>query len=267
MEYVKLGNLKVSRFILGSNPFSGFSHQGVERDREMVRFYTAARIKEVLQVAEGLGITAMIGRCDHHVMRLLGEYWDEGGKIQWLAQTCPGVGPTEFCVREAMGGGAKACHVHGGVMDFLVAQGKADEAKRGIELLHEHDLPAGVAGHQPRVFEWAEKNLKADYYMCSYYNPSPRDDNPEHVHGFNEQYLEEDRQAMLKTIKGLTKPVIHYKVLGAGRNKPDDAFRVVAANTRPGDMVCVGVMHGDDPGQLEENVRLFEKHCCKRGNI
>lgn len=259
MEYVKLGPLSVSRFILGSNPFSGFSHQGIERDREMVRFYTVARIKETLRAAEAMGINSMIGRADMHVIRTLREYWDEGGKIQWLAQTCPGVGPTDKVLWDAIEGGCKACHVHGGTMDYLVAQGKADEAERAISVLQGRGMPAGVAGHQVKVFDFAEKNLKADYYMCSYYNPSPRDEKPEHVHGFNEQYLEEDRQAMLGRITTLGRPVIHYKVLGAGRNRPEDAFRVVAANMRAGDMVCVGVMLGDDARQLEQNVEVFGK--------
>ncbi len=56
MQYVNIKDVPVSRFILGSNPFSGFSHQGVERDRAMVRHYTTARIKEVLREAERLGL-------------------------------------------------------------------------------------------------------------------------------------------------------------------------------------------------------------------
>ena len=96
MKYVKIGSLSVSRFILGSNPFSGFSHQGEARDREMMKFYTSTRIKETLRLAESLGINSVIGRADKHMIRVLMEYWDEGGKIQWLAQTCPGVGPTDM---------------------------------------------------------------------------------------------------------------------------------------------------------------------------
>ena len=260
MENVKLGRLNVSRFILGSNPFSGFSHQGEARDKEMMRFYNSTRIKETLRQAESLGINAVIGRADKHVIRILMEYWDEGGKIQWLAQTCPGVGPTDTVLWEAIEGGCSACHVHGGTMDYLVAQGQTDEAKRAVEALREKGLPAGVAGHQTKVFQWAEKNLPVDYYMTSYYNPSNRELRPEHIHGAEETYLEEDRAAMIKMIATLSKPAIHYKVLAAGRNNPDEAFRVVAGAMRPQDMVCVGVSLGDDPAQLEKDVKLFEKY-------
>jgi len=260
MKTATIGKVTVSRFLLGSNPFSGFSHQGNDRDREMVSYYTTARIKEVLFQAEKLGITGIVARTDHHVMRVLREYWDEGGTLTWCAQTCPGVGPTEMCVREAVNGGAKACHIHGGVMDHLVATGKTDEAKRGVDMCRENGLAAGLAGHNVRVFEWAEKNLDVDYYMCCYYNPTPREENPEHVHGATEMYREEDRQAMTKLIPTLRKPVIHYKVLGAGRNKPAEAFAFAAKVMRPTDLVCVGVFLKDDPAQLRQNVELFQKH-------
>ena len=62
MEFVHLGNLRVSRFILGSNPFSGFSHQSPEMDRRMMRYYTTQRIKETLREAERLGMTNQVNR-------------------------------------------------------------------------------------------------------------------------------------------------------------------------------------------------------------
>ncbi len=40
MQTVQLGNVTVSRLILGGNPFGGFSHQNPDRDREMLRYYT-----------------------------------------------------------------------------------------------------------------------------------------------------------------------------------------------------------------------------------
>ena len=88
MQHIEIGDLRVSRFILGSNPFSGYSHQTSERDLEMKRYYTTERIKQTLREAESLGVTALIARTDHHIVRVLLEYWDQGGAIQWLGQTC-----------------------------------------------------------------------------------------------------------------------------------------------------------------------------------
>jgi hypothetical protein len=260
MHTVKVGPATLSPLLIGGNPFSGFFHSTPERNREVLHYYTTARIKEALVRAERLGITGFVGRIDRHIMRVLTEYWDEGGAIQWCAQTATDSGGTEACVNLAAGMGAKICYIHGGVMDHLVATGQTDEAKRGVELMRKKGMAAGVAGHTVRVFEWAEKNLDVDFYMCCYYNPSPREDDPSYRPGVAESYREEDRQAMVKTISTLRRPAIHYKILAAGRNDPDEAFAFAARAMRPGDLVCVGVYLKDDPEMLAKDVALFEKY-------
>ena len=258
MDTVKLGSLSVSRFILGSNPFSGFAHQTPERSEQMTHWYTAGRIIEALHQAEAAGITTLIARADHHVIRTLMEYWDGGGKLQWVAQTCPGVGPTARVARMAIDGGAKAVYVHGGVMDYSLAHDDFADPLEGFRLVRQAGLPVGVAGHNPDVFAWAEKNLDADFYLCSYYNAAHRDAGAEKLTGQPEWFLDEDRCRMAATIAGLSKPVIHYKVMAAGRNAPAEALSFAARAMRPTDAVCVGVFTGDKPDMIAEDVRLFE---------
>ena len=264
MEYIKIGQLQVSRFIIGGNPFSGFSHRGVEMDEKMKRYYTCQKIKETLAEAERLGINTFAGRADNHIIRLLLEYWDEGGKIQWFAQTCPECGPPQATVQRAKEGGAKACHIHGGVMDYLLAQGRLGEVKETIEIIRDAGMAAAVAGHNPEVFRWAKENIDVDYYLCSYYNATPRDSKAELVPGQDENYREEDREAMMAVIPGLSKPVIHYKIMAAGRSEPAEAFAYAAEHMRDGDAACVGVYTKDFPGMLEEDVKLFEKSLAEK---
>lgn len=59
---MSLGKVQISRLAIGGNPFSGFSHQGAARDREMRGYYTAARIKAALRKAEAAGITTLFAR-------------------------------------------------------------------------------------------------------------------------------------------------------------------------------------------------------------
>ncbi len=258
MEQVRIGTLSVSKLIIGGNPFSGFSHQGSARDLAMKRYYTTERIKATLREAERVGINTHIGRADHHVMRFLLEYWDEGGTLQWIAQTCPELGTPERGVQNGIAGGAKACFIHGGWMDYVYAQGRLDEIPPAIAMIHDAGMPAGIAGHNPQVFEWAEEHLDVDFYMCSYYNAAHRDKNAEHVSGMPEWFLSEDRGAMTSLIARLSKPVIHYKVLAAGRTPAPEAFAFVAKHLRPQDAVCVGVHTHDNPHMLEEDVTLLE---------
>jgi hypothetical protein len=212
-----------------------------------------------LREAEALGVNTIIARSDFHVVRLLMEYRDEGGSLQWFAQTCPEVGSHEVCIQRASSFGAVACHLHGGVMDYLFAQGRLDEIPPALDLIREKGMLAGIAAHNPQVIEWAAEHLEVDYYLCCYYNPTRRDEKADHVSGATEFYREEDRQAMTDLIPMLPKPVVHYKILAAGRNDPAAAFAFAASQMRPDDAVCVGVYPKDRPGMLAEDVRLLEE--------
>ena len=258
MDTIRLGQHRVSRLILGGNPFSGFSHQGSDRDLAMKRYYTTETIKRTLSEAEALGINTFLGRADHHISRVLFEYWDQGGAIQWFAQTCPEMVNHEASVSRAAAGGAKACYVHGGVMDYLLAQGGLGEIPAVIDLIRRSGMLTGIAGHNPKVFEWAEKNLDVDFYMCSYYNSAHRDQGAERAPGTTEWFLEEDRRAMTELIATLSKPVIHYKVMAAGRNDPAEAFAYVARHLRQGDAVCVGVFTQGNPDMLKKDIELLD---------
>jgi hypothetical protein len=259
MQFVRFGDVQVSRFILGSNPFKGFSHQDREMDAAMRAYYTPEQIKSVLREAEALQINTLVARADQSMIDLLQEYRAEGGALQWFAQTCPELGAPQVSIRGAARAGARACYIHGGVMDFLLAQDRLDEIPAAIDLIRSEGMLAGVAGHDPQVFAWAEAHLALDFYMCAYYNPIPRQRNPEHVAGTAEVYLEEDRRAMLQQIGCLTRPAIHYKVLAAGRHEPAAAFDCVARHLRAADAVCVGVYTKDRSAMLSEDVALFEK--------
>lgn len=265
LDQIQLGNVPVSRVIIGGNPFSGFSHQTDAKNREMCRYFTTQRIKDTLCEAESLGVNTHLGRADHHIMRVLLEYWDEGGSIQWIAQTCPEVGDIARGIQNALHGGAKACFIHGGLMDFRFAQKQLEDIPDGIARIRDAGLPAGIAGHNPDVFEWAEDYLDVDFYMCSYYNAANRDKGAELKCGMAEWFCPEDRQRMAELIQGLSKPVIHYKVMAAGRNDPREALTFVARHLRPQDAVCIGIYPHDKPNMLEEDIALLEECLRKAG--
>ena len=56
---IRLGALEVSRLILGSNPFWGYSHKSAQLDQEMRDFHTDARITQILDEAAECGVTAI----------------------------------------------------------------------------------------------------------------------------------------------------------------------------------------------------------------
>jgi hypothetical protein len=258
MDTVQFGNVTLSRLILGGNPFSGFSHLTPDLDKAMVTYYTTERIKATMRQAEEAGITTFLGRADRHIRRTLMEYWNEGGEIQWFAQTAPEFASLSANVAQAIGTGAGAVYLHGGQMDFFHAQGQLDAVCSFVEQVKAAGVAVGVAGHKPEVHAWANEHLDLDFHMCSYYNPTPRDRNAEHVHGATEVFDDADRAAMVAQIQKLRAPAIHYKIFAAGRKDPKEAFSFVAQHLRPQDAVCIGVYTKEKPDMIAEDVALFE---------
>lgn len=259
MRKVRLGDIEVSRLIIGGNPFSGFSHQSPERDREMIRYYTAARIKDVLARAEAAGIDTFFGRTDRHIRRLLWEYWDEGGKIQWVGQTASELGDQLRAIRDAAAAGAKGVYLHGGIVDYWYAQEQYDLLRAALETMRECGVAAGFAGHSVEAHTWIRDNLQPDFQMCSYYDPSPRASSPHHAGPVGEKWEDAHRDRMVALIQEMPWPVVHYKVF-AGGNKPIRAgFEFLATSMRQNDLVCVGHYLGDNPDMIAENVRTFDE--------
>ena len=116
--------------------------------------------------------------------------------------------------------------MHGGIVDNCILNGAEDQISSFAAAVRDLELPVGIAGHLPQDFVWAEKNLTLDFYMACYYDPSPRKQSPHHDEKAAETYLESDREARVSTIKQLSKPVIHYKIFAAGRNDPEQGFRL-----------------------------------------
>jgi len=253
----RIGDLEITRFMIGGNPFSGFSHQSRERTQAMLAWYTDERIIETLFQAQELGLTACLMRGDPHVTNVLKQYWDQGGTMRWIAQTdsrsITAVDGGRYCLDH----GASACYLHGGVMDHYVAQERFDEIAAFIQFVQDAGLPAGLAGHVPADFGWAEANVDADFYMVCYYNPSDRALRPEHDPEATERYEPEDRAARVACIQTLQRPAIHYKILAAGRHDPKQAFDYATAHMRPQDAVVVGVYTEDNPNMIAEDLDLF----------
>jgi hypothetical protein len=94
--------------------------------------------------------------------------------------------------------------------------------------------------------------------MCSYYDPSPRADNPSHVGPEGEKWDDQHRARMTALIPSVPHPVIHYKVFAGGNRSIQEGFEFLAQQMRPRDMVCIGYYLADNPNMIAENVATFE---------
>jgi hypothetical protein len=145
LPVVDFCGLNASRLMIGGNPFSGFSHQSSERDQEMLDYYSVANIKLALRRAEEAGINTTVMRSDNHIHRMLREYSNEGGTIQWIAQL--GYDGDEATIgrgiASAVAAGAKAAYVHGGIVDRCYADSNLSKLADYVAMIQNHGIPGG----------------------------------------------------------------------------------------------------------------------------
>ena len=252
----RLGSLTVSRLVMGGNPISGFSHGNPERTKAMLDYFTAENAKKLLRRCEECGVNTVFLRADNHVIRLLYEYWNQGGKIQWVAQTATGEDQVAN-IKKAKQFGAKGVYLHGGTMEDSFSQGRKDDIRRQIGTIQELGMPAGCASHYPPyLLEIQDLGWNPDFYLVCMY----------HIEGYkgklgieqNEKFRPEDRGRALAAIRQLEKPCFAYKIMAAGRIPPREAFREVFSAIKPTDGVNVGMFppDGKTGDIVAENVAL-----------
>ncbi|MFH1741279.1 MAG: hypothetical protein ABIH23_19925 [bacterium] len=253
MPTVRIGDLTVSRFILGGNPFSGHAHQPGDAGKQMRDWYSVKRIKDTLNQAADEGVNTFLGRGDKHVMRMLQEYWNEEGRIEhWIAQSAPEFGSMSRNIGEVAGYGGRGMYIQGAHVDRLFAQGKLEDVRPWLDEIKERGMLAGVGSHRPDILRIVQdKGWPADFYMQCFYNITEHGD---------KVYPAEDREKAVRTIRELEKPTIAFKILAAGRNDPEEAFSFAFKNIKPGDPVCVGIFMKDRPHEIKQNAALTRKY-------
>jgi len=252
---VEFCGLKVTRLVLGANPFAGYSHQGRQRDQEMLTYHTVARIRETWERAEAAGINTMVtNNTSPNVVQAVREYRAAGGALQWIAQIAFRPGQSmEAAIDEAVAIGCRAMYFHGGLVDE--AYQRKDEAKvRGwCDRARSLGVPAGVAGHAPEVHRWVDQLGVADFHAVCFFNCGS-------LHaGKGDKFRLSDVAPATACIRSIRKPCIAYKIMGAGRMDPRMAFEYAFENIKPTDVANVGVHRADKDGMVEENAALVRE--------
>jgi len=243
-------DVNISRLIIGGNIFSGTSHLSSAADNEMEDYYTTKNIKKALFHSEECGINTMSMRGDKHIFRIIREYRNEGGKLQWIAQTAPEMLYYKGNIDQIMKYKPVAIFHHGTVTDALFKEKKYDELNERLKIIRDTGVSVGLCTHMPQVVEYAEEhNFDVDYYMTCLYNLSRIERVSSAVTGKmenGEPFYEKDRELMYKTIKSISKQCHVFKILGAGRlcETPEQvacAFEETFSNIKDNDVVIVGM--------------------------
>ena len=243
---VSIASRRVTRLIIGGNPYSGISHRSAAASKAMIDYYTADQIMADLRQAEENGINTVLARADRHIMRLLNEYWNAGGTIQWIAQTPK---DTEYAdLSEYLQIIARykpiAIYHHGGTTDKLYAEGRLDSLHKSLKRIRDLGCAVGLGTHDPLVLKYCyTEGYDVDFYVCALYNHTRH----------RELYLPDDRDTAFAAIQAIPMPIIAIKVLAAGRNEPREALQLALENIKPTDAMAVGMYTQFQPDQIREN--------------
>ena len=241
MPTIKLGSFEVSRLILGSNPFWGFWHGNPRKPKS----YTHKACMEVMDTAATLGITAIWVPAYKEWISLWNDYKNQGGKLQtWICQPDGYNGVSvEEQITASVRNGSKAVCIQGMNVDEAVENKDFEKLKRWIGMINNYGLPAGLASHNPdNIIKLEEQALPAEFYHLTL--------------GVPDAFESEARDKSLKTVSQIDKPMVVFKVFGAGRFEPEVAFPYVMKSIRRKDGLCVGV---DNPEQLIINARFIRE--------
>ena len=266
---VPFGQYRLTRLIIGGNPFSGNSHVSRAMDDEMMDYFNTDNIKKALFECQEQGVNAMQLRADRHLTRVIREYRQSGGNMQWIAQTCPELGDFAGSVKGIMGYKPIAIYHHGTIADNLFKAGNIDEIKNRLAIIRDTGALVGLGSHMPELVEYSEEHgFDVDFYMTCVYNLSKVQRQSSSITGVanqDEPFDEGDRAIMYKTIRSVSKPCLVFKILGATRRcgTPADvelAFAEAFANIKSSDAVVVG-MFPKYSNQVQENVRIVRSIC------
>jgi len=242
----KFGKYEVSRLIIGGDPVSGIAHAGelVYQADFMRQYFSTPKILETLTLAEQNGINTLLMRADDRIISHYQMFKKErGGTLQWIATSAPEQGSPVENSKRARDNGAVAVYLHGGVADRLVKHGKVDEIGEIVEGFKKVGIMAGIGAHLlDTARACVQARIDPDFYMVT-------------INRVN-YYCSEAAEVGI-FMRSIKKPWIAFKVLGAGRMKPQEGFRL--AFEHGGDFLAVGMFDW----QIRDNVALAQQMLTK----
>ena len=249
LPQVPFGDHKISRLIIGSNQFYGFSHINQMLSRVMKEWSTPERVAQTLRRATECGINTWQaggggGRAytDRELLR------SQGGDIQLISLVRPDFDEQEVARERPIG----IAH-HGEVTDVAFREGKMASVHEYLKRARQTGVRVGVSTHNPEVVAYIEeKGWDLDFYMTCAYRRTRTEEEFRRLLGGElplpprEIYLAEDPERMCQVVRQTRRTCLVFKILAAGRlvDSPkllDGAFRNVLANIKPQDCVIVGM--------------------------
>lgn len=263
----KIGNLSMSRILLGGNLISGYMHS---RDlmyvNSLFRAYaTEEKILETLALAEKHGIDTVFETGGDFVERYNRE---RNGKLQFIAHIEVSSGQTETQladhIKQQLDTGACSLYVWGVSSDILARDGDLVRLAKAVEQAKRFGIPIGVGSHSLKVPMECEKlGVPCDYYVKTlhaddYPSAWPKEQRVEFgwldgAPGWYDNMWCINPEETIAFMATVAKPWIAFKILAAGAIPPLRAFPY--AFQSGADFAAVGMLDF----QIESNSRTAER--------
>lgn len=286
MQYVDFLGHRVSKLIVGDNPFNGWSYiPKIIPGSEMKMYYTEDKILEAIHKMEELGINTMLPLADPYIIRVLSHYRANGGKMNFIFQTWGPLMTPELwpvTMRHMQEVEPIGVYLSGTFVDVRFETGREQEIKDMLARMRNMGIALGICTHRPENIAKLEgdEGFDFDFYMACMYNARRNREGQES--GFltgkskgDIEFHPSDRGEMLTAVRDVKKPILAFKLFAGGQMLAEkteeerrvllrDVYDTVFGSLKPNDLGVMGVFqkHHD---QLTENVSVFNEWAAAQG--
>jgi hypothetical protein len=238
-----VGGVSVSRLIVGTNWFLGYSHTSAAKDRFIKDYQTAGRMADVMEVFFRRGVDTVMGPASEKLFEAIKIAEDRTGRsavrvITPSFNVLPGGEPRDEPQRVldyCRDNRAALCFPHQSVTDRVLD--RLHRVIRGMDeysaMIRQRGMVPGLSTHAPEAVVIAdESGADVESYIQPYNSA-----------GFLMQ-LEADW--VMRIISNAKKPVMTIKPLAAGAILPPVGLAFVWNTIRDQDMVTIGTTTPDE---------------------
>lgn len=265
---VRFGRHDVSRLIIGTNPFFGYSHFNGVLDRFMREYYTEDKRAEVLHQCERAGIKTWQLHYHADTMTLLKRIRAEGSRMNMFLLSDFEMHKDFSMIPDLAKLGFIGMAHHGNRTDDAFRAKDMSRVHEFVKRVKDTGTLAGVSMHNPDVLDYIEsKGWDVDYYQTCFYHVSRNAaEARELMNGerpLGETFLEKDPERMSAMMRKTKRPCLGFKILAAGRSgwnteQIEAAFKRAFMSIKPSDAVIVG-MCPKFKDEVNENANIVRK--------
>jgi len=250
-----VGGVSVSRMIIGSNWFLGWSHCTAAKDRFIQEHFDAKRIADILEVFFRAGVDTVMGLISGPKLPDAVREAEDRTGVKGIIVSTPSfptnertpfegfdLGEVERILDEQVAHGATFCFPHTSTTDVMVDRCTREirQVDTILKMTRERGMIPGLSTHMPEAIIYADERSMDVATYISIFNSM----------GF---LMPIEVDWVHRVIHNARKPVMTIKPFAAGHVRPLQGLTFSWNALRDQDMVTVGTMA---PGEAAELVEL-----------